>query len=168
MSPARLRRICRRAAAQDPDLVLITGDLLTMESHLAVDAVVHALEPLAVMPGRIFACLGNHDYEARATVNTAIERIGGTLLVDAETVIDTRKGKIHIIGADFVWTDRKDHLQDLFTRIEPRRNMPTILLLHDPVAFKHLPDGAADLTLSGPLARRPGRPFVTGPGLGPW
>ncbi|MEI9948593.1 MAG: hypothetical protein WDO74_06310 [Pseudomonadota bacterium] len=33
MSVARLRRICERAVARQPDLVLLTGDFLTMESQ---------------------------------------------------------------------------------------------------------------------------------------
>src|SRR5690606_4519963 len=33
MSVERLRRICERAVARDPDLIVLTGDFLTMESH---------------------------------------------------------------------------------------------------------------------------------------
>src|SRR5262249_42733703 len=33
MSEERLRRICERAVARKPDLVFLTGDFVTMESH---------------------------------------------------------------------------------------------------------------------------------------
>jgi predicted MPP superfamily phosphohydrolase len=149
MSVARLRGICDRAVADDPDLVLITGDLLTMESHGAVDALAEALSPLAALPGRVFACYGNHDHEARATVDGALRRIGATLLVDQMAVADTRLGPVEVVGADFVWRERGQHLADLFERIGLRGDRPRLLMLHDPGAFKHVPDGAADLTLAG-------------------
>ena len=50
MSVARLRRICERAVAQDPDLVLLTGDFLTMESPETEAHLASALAPLARAP----------------------------------------------------------------------------------------------------------------------
>lgn len=152
MSPARLRGICARAAAERPDLVLITGDLLTMESQRSVDALAHALEPLAAkeLEGRVFACYGNHDHEARQTVNQALERVGARLLVDESTLVDTELGPVEIVGADFRFRGREEQLQALFSRLGPRRpGLPRILMLHDPGAFRLVPEGAAELTLSG-------------------
>ena len=51
MSVQRLRRICRRAVEREPDLILITGDLMTMESH-DTDVVTRALEPLGARRGQ--------------------------------------------------------------------------------------------------------------------
>jgi hypothetical protein len=61
MSVARLRRIAERAVAAAPDLVLLTGDFLTMESQSDPDLLLDALAPLQALPGRVFACHGNHD-----------------------------------------------------------------------------------------------------------
>ncbi len=149
MSVARLRTICEDAVAMEPDLVLITGDLLTMESQMDTAAVVAALQPLSALSGRVFACLGNHDHEARDTVYEALERIGGHLLVDEMRVVDTPVGAVEIVGAEFVYRGRRDHLHGLFAALPPRSGLPRVLLLHDPGAFRHVPDGAADLTLSG-------------------
>lgn len=149
MSVARLRRICERAVAADPDLVLVTGDLLTMASHGHPELVAEALAPLAALPGRVFACYGNHDHEARRTVDHALEQIGARLLVDEAELVETRLGPVEIVGADFVYRGRGEHLALLFARIGVDPEHPRILLLHDPGAFRHLPDGAADLTLSG-------------------
>lgn len=154
MSVARLREICRRAVEQDPDLILITGDLMTMESH-DVAVVTEALAPLAKLPGRVFACHGNHDHEARAVVAKAYATHGITLLIDALASVTTPAGVVQIVGADFVWRNRGEHLAALATRFprEPAASDGTaplrLWLLHDPGAFRHLPEGDADLVLSG-------------------
>jgi predicted MPP superfamily phosphohydrolase len=148
MSIARLRDICRRAVEQDPDLILITGDLMTMESH-DVDVVTAALAPLAGLRGRVFACHGNHDHEARAVVARAYAAWGITLLVDEATLVTTPAGAVQIIGADFVWRGRDEHLDALAKRHPRTAGALRLWLLHDPGAFKHIPPGDADLVLSG-------------------
>ena len=148
MSVARLRRICQRAVERDPDLILVTGDIMTMESH-DVGVVTAALEPLAQARGRVFACHGNHDHEAREVVATAYRRHGIELLVDEETTVKTEAGPVQIVGADFVWRGRDQHLPALAQRYPRRAGALRLWLLHDPGAFKHIPSGEADLVLSG-------------------
>jgi predicted MPP superfamily phosphohydrolase len=149
MSVARLRRICERAVARNPDLILLTGDFLTMESQSDPELLANALAPLAALPGRGFACFGNHDHEAPDTVRRALARAGVTLLVDQASEAQTPAGRVQILGLDFVWRDRKEHLQRVCAA-EPRKpGQLRIVLLHDPGAFKHLPPGEADLVLSG-------------------
>jgi uncharacterized protein len=149
MSVARLRRIAERAVEAKPDLIFLTGDFLTMESQSDPDLLLSALEPLRALPGRVFACHGNHDHEAPAVVARALKRNGIALLVDASHDLETDAGPVQIVGMDFVWGNRKDHL----TRVcadHPRKPGATrIVLLHDPAAFKHLPAGEGDLVLAG-------------------
>ncbi|HKO51340.1 MAG TPA: metallophosphoesterase [Polyangiaceae bacterium] len=149
MSVARLRSICERAVARNPDLVLLTGDFLTMESQSDPELLAAALAPLAALSGRCFACFGNHDHEAPDTVRRALERAGVTLLVDDARELVTAAGAVQILGMDFTWRERKEHLARVCTE-HPR--VPAhlrIVLLHDPGAFRHLPEGEADLALSG-------------------
>jgi predicted MPP superfamily phosphohydrolase len=149
MSVARLRRITERAVERKPDLVLLTGDFLTMESQSDPELLAAALAPLAALPGRCFACFGNHDHEAPETVRSALARAGVTLLVDEARELETAAGRVQILGLDFVWRDRKQHLERVCAA-EPRKpGHLRIALLHDPGAFKHLPAGEADLVLSG-------------------
>lgn len=149
MSVERLRRICERAVERQPDLILITGDLMTMESH-DVDTVSRALEPLRAYEGRVFACHGNHDHEAREVVRIAYERNGVRLLVDEAVVVSTEAGPVQIVGADFVWGRRRDaHLRALCDAHPRREGALRLVLLHDPGAFAHLPPGEGDLVLSG-------------------
>lgn len=149
MSVATLHAICARAAARDPDLVLLTGDLLTMESQRDPAWLASALAPLKALPGRCFACLGNHDHEALETVITALSACGVTLLVDDLATADTALGPVEILGFDFVWRDRAAHLRGVCERFPRREGVARVAMLHDPGAFHHLPEGAAELVLSG-------------------
>jgi uncharacterized protein len=149
MSVARLRAIAERAVAAKPDLVFLTGDFLTMESHSDADLLLRAMEPLAAMPGRVFACNGNHDHEAPEVVARAMRENGIHLLVDESVLLSTEAGPVQVVGMDFVWGDRSAHLAKV-TSAHPRVAGATrIVLLHDPGAFKHLPEGEGDLVLAG-------------------
>ena len=149
MSVARLRAICERAVLAQPDLIFLTGDFLTMESQRDPQLLLDALAPMKALPGRVFACLGNHDHEAPEIVARALRENGVTLLVDSATELDTPAGRVQIVGMNFTWRDRAEHLARV-TAAFPRADAALrIVLLHDPGAFRHLPDGSGDLVLSG-------------------
>jgi uncharacterized protein len=149
MSVARLRRISDSIVRRDPDLVLLTGDFLTMESQSDPKLLASALEPLRALPGRVFACFGNHDHEAPETVRSALAHAGVRLLMDEAASIQTPAGTVQILGADFVWREREAHLAQLCAAYPRAAGAFRLLLLHDPSAFRHLPPGEADLVLSG-------------------
>ncbi|MCA9606660.1 MAG: metallophosphoesterase [Myxococcales bacterium] len=149
MSVGRLRGICERAVAEDPDLIVITGDFMTMESQTDPRTLRDALEPLAAARGKVFACFGNHDHEAPQIVRGACAAHGIELLVDEEATIETAAGPVQILGADFAFRERKKRLEALSERFPRRPGHLRLWLLHDPGAFRHIPDGEADLVLSG-------------------
>lgn len=149
MSVKRLRRIAANAVAKAPDLIFLTGDFLTMESQSDPELLRRALEPLRGMPGKVFACFGNHDHEAEETVTRALAENGVTLLVHEERVVETEAGAVQIVGMDFVWRDRQAHLERVCKEHPRRPGVTRIVLLHDPGAFRHLPEGEGDLVLSG-------------------
>lgn len=149
MSVERLRGIAQRAVAAEPDLILLTGDYLTMESQGSPGCLAEALAPLRAMEGRVFACMGNHDLEAPGMVARELAMCGVQLLVDADAVVDTPAGPVQVLGAQFRWRDRAQHLSELVARHPRPDGALRIVLLHDPGAFVHLPEGEADLVLSG-------------------
>jgi uncharacterized protein len=149
MSVERLARICQRAVDRSPDLIFLTGDFLTMESQADPRVLERALAPLARLEGRVFACFGNHDHEAPSLVRSALERNGITLLVDRAQSLDTSAGRVQVVGMDFVWRERKAHLGRVCQAYPREPGALRIVLLHDPGAFVHLPEGEADLVLSG-------------------
>ena len=145
----KLRRRIEKLIDLDPDLVLLTGDFLTMEGMGTPGALAQALAPLSILRGRCFAVFGNHDHEAPDEVRHGLETAGVHLLMDAEATVDTPVGPVQIVGADYRRKGRRDHLHGLLDRHPRRDGHVRLLLLHDPSAFRHVPRGDVDLTLSG-------------------
>jgi predicted MPP superfamily phosphohydrolase len=145
----RLQRRLERLVAQDPDLVLLTGDFLTMESAGTPGALARALAPLSTVADRCYAAFGNHDHEAPHEVRHGLAANGIRLLVDEEAVATTPLGPVQILGADWVSRGHREHLLSLCARFPRRDGHLRFLLLHDPLGFVHVPDGAVDLVLSG-------------------
>jgi len=147
-----VRKLARQIDAlvdHDPDLILLTGDFLTMEGIGTPGALAEALAPLRRLPGRCFAAFGNHDHESPDEVRFGLEANGVQLLIDDEVSIETSSGRVQIVGADYRGRGRREHLQELLGRLPRRAGELRLLLLHDPSAFKHVPKGDVDLTLSG-------------------
>ena len=149
MSEERLRGICERAVAAEPDLILLTGDFFTMEGRGSEDVLARALAPLKAYEGKTFACFGNHDHEAPRSVALGLAAAGVKLLVDDFTQVETRVGPVQIVGLDHVWSKRAAHYGEVFARLPEAGDALRLVLLHDPGGFKHLPLGEADLVLSG-------------------
>ena len=145
----RLQRIVAELVEHDPDLVLLTGDFLTMESNATPGALGEALSPLQDLPGRCFAIFGNHDHEASDEVRAGLADNGIDLLVDEARVTSTPVGAVQIVGADYVRKEREEHLRKLLARHPRVEDHLRILLLHDPSAFHDLPRDDVDLVLSG-------------------
>ncbi|MCA9622274.1 MAG: metallophosphoesterase [Myxococcales bacterium] len=149
MSVARLEAIVTRLVARSPDLILLTGDFLTMESQGDPAHLARALAPLKALPGRCYACFGNHDHEAPKTVRSALAAAGVKLLVDEAEVVETPAGPVQIVGADFRWRGVAEHLARLCERHPRIPGALRVIMLHAPSAFSQLPEGEGDLVLSG-------------------
>jgi predicted MPP superfamily phosphohydrolase len=146
---AKLRRCIADLVDHRPDLVLLTGDFLTMEGAGTPGALAEAFSPLARLEGKCFAVFGNHDHEAPAEVRSALEANGIHLLIDAEAVVETEAGAVQIVGIDYRSRGRREHIESVLAQLPRREGQPRLVLLHDPSAFKHVPKGEADLVLSG-------------------
>ena len=113
--PVHVRRTppadCRERGREGARSDLPDRRFLTMESQSDPELLRRALEPLGAMPGKVFACHGNHDHEAMETVAKALAENGITLLIDEERDVETEAGPVQILGMDFVWRDRRAHLE---------------------------------------------------------
>ena len=145
----KLRRHIADLITQEPDLVLLTGDFLTMEGGGSPGALARALEPLGSISERCYAIFGNHDHEDPEEVRHALASNGIRLLVDEEATADTEVGRVQIVGADYVGRRCEQHVPELLARFPRRDGALRLLLLHDPLGFQYVPKGEADLTLSG-------------------
>jgi uncharacterized protein len=146
---AKLRRCVADLIDGRPDLVLLTGDFLTMEGAGTPGALAEALSPLSHLTGRCFAVFGNHDHEAPAEVKGALEKNGIHLLLDDEAIAETEVGPVQIVGIDYRSRERQAHIEGVLARFPRRPSTPRLVLLHDPSAFKYVPKGEGDLVLSG-------------------
>jgi hypothetical protein len=145
----RLRAHIERLLAKEPDLVLLTGDFLTMEGGGTPGALAEALAPLAARAERCFAVFGNHDHDHPHEVRSALAANGVRLLADEEVVVETAAGTVQILGADHTFRGGAERLAALFERHPRHEGALRLLLLHDPGRFRDVPPGEVDLTLSG-------------------
>jgi predicted MPP superfamily phosphohydrolase len=147
----KLRRVIDDLLRHEPDLVLLTGDFLTMEGSGTRGALAEALAPLRKVPGRAYAVFGNHDHDRGAPdeVHAALTANGVRILFDEEVTVATAAGLVQIVGADYVGKGRREHIQELLSAHPRRADHLRLLLLHDPSIFRHIPPGEVDLTLSG-------------------
>jgi predicted MPP superfamily phosphohydrolase len=134
-----VRRAVRWAAELDPDLVLITGDLVARPRGEPL-----LRELLAGLP-RCYAILGNHDLAiSRDPFSTPVrpeDLSPVTLLFDEGRLVELRGRRVWIAGLDPRSRSREP---DLSREADLR-----ILLSHFPTVLDRLAEGSFDLVLSG-------------------
>ena len=148
--PSRGARAVERAvdwaAEQRPDLVLITGDLLSRPR-----AEPRLRELLARLPGS-FAVLGNHDFALSRdpfSKPAALEHLDDTVLLqDEQRTLSLRGRRVQIVGVDpRSYRRGRAHPERL---IDPDADL-RILLCHFPHVIDKLEPGAFHLVLAGHL-----------------
>jgi predicted MPP superfamily phosphohydrolase len=146
--PSRGERAVERAvdwvAERRPDLVAITGDLLSRPR--AEPALRRLLERL----GPSFAVLGNHDVEHTRdpfSRSAGLDELGSAkLLVDESDTVEIRGRRVQIVGVDpRAYRQRRSRP---WTLVDPTADL-RILLCHFPYVLDLLPPGAFDLVLAG-------------------
>jgi uncharacterized protein len=146
--PSRGAQAAERAvdwvAERLPDLVCVTGDLLTRPAGIG-----RARELLARLPGAVVV-LGNHDVgvsnDPLVARSDHLDLGDVTLLRDESVAVDVRKLRVQFVGVDPRSVLRK-HARPA-TLADPDADL-RILLCHFPKVVTSLPAGAFDLTLAG-------------------
>jgi predicted MPP superfamily phosphohydrolase len=88
--------------AQDPDLILLTGDYISKPENLALMARVFA-NPLHARFG-VYAVLGNHDqWSGAAAVREVLARAGATLITGHCVHLPEAVGRVAICGTEAPW-----------------------------------------------------------------
>jgi len=156
---AHVRGAVARALAEQPELVAVTGDLVTGEARF-FDDVAEDLAPLAAAAPS-FAVPGNHDYDhwyphARAGMPDGPQRLGDVLrahgiefLRNESRVLDVRGGaaRIEIVGLDDFWSPNFDPARAFAGA--SREGLTRIVLNHNPDGFAVTRHERFDLMLCG-------------------
>jgi predicted MPP superfamily phosphohydrolase len=167
MSNRRLQRIVRLVNQQKPDLVAITGDLVTRNLPKLIPSLTVSLTPLTPKDKTV-AVLGNHDHEN--DTQKIIEALQESNIVHLGNAVYTLKrgnAMLHIAGVDDVQMG-KGRL-DLVMQQLPKEGA-AVLLVHEPdFASISAATGRFDLQLSGHSHGGQVRlPFIEPPILPPW
>jgi predicted MPP superfamily phosphohydrolase len=143
-----LRAALAEAAALEPDVVCVTGDLVD-SPHADLDAWIPELAALDAQYG-VFTILGNHDRYAGATSIAAALRRHTTwrLLRDEAATVVVDGARIHLLGLE----DRPerqcaDGLPALVARVPA--DEPRVLLAHRPGVFPAAARLGLPLVLAG-------------------
>ncbi|MCL4859830.1 MAG: metallophosphoesterase [Caldilineaceae bacterium] len=141
-----LRQAVAQASALQPDLIVLTGDYVTLD----VEAI-HELAPvLATLNARhgVFSVLGNHDlWTNRRAIEAAFAQERLPLLVNQRIPITVGAGHLHVAGLDDGWSGQADLRATLDGM---PADEPALLLIHEPDLFDdYAQDPRVALQLSG-------------------
>jgi predicted MPP superfamily phosphohydrolase len=152
MPRLQVRRAVNMANDLGADLALVTGDFITGAGDPIADCVDEVRGLRA--PLGVWGCNGNHEIYARAedTAQFLFAQAGMKLLRQENAQLTFNGSSFNLIGVDYQRerTSGGRRVQVL-QQVEPlvRRDMPNILMSHNPNAFNRAAELGIELTLAG-------------------
>lgn len=144
---AVLRTTIDKVNALEPDLVLITGDLLVPFSEAAHG---YLLEALAGLRAPTLHCAGNHDLPVLEALGAELAALGQPLLDGERRLLRCGDLPVEVVGAPFAWGPAAPQIDALLSACPPIPGARLrVLMAHDPRLFRAVPAGRFDLVLSG-------------------
>lgn len=150
-----VRRVVAQANELEADLVFHTGDFITSRG----DPLDEAVDELARVRSRygLYGCLGNHEIYAvaEAQATRRFRERNCTILRKQAQVVEVRGASLNLIGVDYErqprGSDPEEYRAFFLRGVEPlvRRDMPNILLTHNPNPFLRAAELGIELTLAG-------------------
>lgn len=153
MTPDEIARAVEMANELQPDLAVVTGDFVSSMGD-PLEACITELSRLKAPLG-VWGCNGNH--EIYAGVEDEAERLfrekGMRLLRAGNALVEHNGASFNLIGVDY----QRDHMVSgertgpMLHEIEHlvRRDMPNILLSHNPNSFRRAAELGIELSLAG-------------------
>ncbi len=143
-----LEEVVARTNTLNPDMVVITGDLV----DLPVQRIDDQLEPLKDIRAPCYFIPGNHEYfHGVAEIASYLETLGITPLMNASTLIGDDERGFELIGINDLVGQSMGYMQpDLsmaYSSTDPRRCH--IVLAHQPKTIELIDNQRCDLMLSG-------------------
>ena len=152
MTRESVRRAVDMANDVGADLAVVTGDLITGVHDSVYDCVDEVRRLYA--PLGVYGCNGNHEIYARAEDLAArlYAHAGMRMLRRENAIIQYKGGQLNLIGVDYqrerMPSGRK---MQMLANVEPliRRDIPNILLSHNPNSFNRAAELGIELSLAG-------------------
>lgn len=140
-----VEELVQRVNAENPDIVVITGDLVDD----AIGKIKDDLSPLTALKAPCYFILGNHEYFHGATETIAfMQDLGIRVLLNESVIIDKR---FNLIGlTDIIGARIGEYPMDIdkaYKDIDP--GLCSIVLGHQPKSILRLEKRPCDLMLSG-------------------
>jgi predicted MPP superfamily phosphohydrolase len=152
MPVAQVRRAVGMANELHADLTVVTGDFLTGRTDPLEDCVTELSRLRA--PLGVWGCNGNHEIYAHAEAEAAalFNRFGMKLLRYENAELKWQGSSLNLIGVDYQRQRGRDGSRSLMLAgLEPlvRRDIPNILLSHNPNSFPRAAELGIELSLAG-------------------
>ncbi|MBW6488925.1 metallophosphoesterase [Sulfurimonas sp.] len=140
--------IVQKVNALNPDIVVITGDLIDVDV-LSAKGQLDELAKLNSKHGTFFI-VGNHEYFHNIEkIITAVKSLGIRVLENENVYIGEDGKGFNLAGVNDVMGYRtKTYIPDLNKALNGKKESPTLLLAHQPLFIHEVYDGV-DLMLSG-------------------
>ena len=153
MPPAEIARAVAMANDLNPDIAFVTGDFVSRVGD-PLETCITELSRLQAPLG-VYGCNGNHEIYAGVEdeAQRLFEEKGMRLLRAQSTVITHNGATFNLLGVDY----QRDHMTSggstgpMLQEIEHliRRDIPNILLSHNPNSFHRAADLGIELSLAG-------------------
>ena len=130
--------------ALDPDLAVVTGDLVTSGGGFYTD-VAEALSALRAKDG-VFVTMGNHDQHENDEITRLVAERGPVVLRNDSRIVRRGAGELVVAGMDARHADPSDVKRTLHGQ---PAGAPIVLLSHYPTSFAAAVEAGADLVLAG-------------------
>lgn len=152
MPRAQVRRAVDMANDLRADLALVTGDFITGAGDPIADCIEEVQRLRA--PLGVWGCNGNHEVYARAEdmAQFLFAQAGMKLLRQENAQLDFHGAAFNLIGVDYQRERTAGgRRMQMLQHVEPlaRRDIPNILLSHNPNAFNRAAELGIELTLAG-------------------
>jgi uncharacterized protein len=152
MPASQVRRAIGMANEIGGDLTVVTGDFLTGRSDPLEDCIAELSRLRA--PLGVWGCNGNHEIYAHAEAKSAelFHKYGMKLLRQENVELQWQKSSLNLIGVDYQrQRDTEGNDLPILAGLQPliRRDVPNILLSHNPNSFPRAAELGIELSLAG-------------------
>lgn len=139
-----------------PNIVFIGGDLFDGSSLSGILESINPLRDLKTVPLGVYFVMGNHEsYGRKDLFEKKIKEVGIQVLNDEMRMVNGAQ----IVGVDYDSTAKKTDFENVLSKINIDKNLPSILLKHEPSNVDVAEQAGITLQISGHTHKAQQWPF---------